>query len=46
MGCMVIVCINDCGFYICNWVIDLSWGVVEVLGMVGLGFKLVELFVL
>ena len=45
-GRSVVVRINDRGPYTGNRVIDLSRGAAEVLGMVGLGLKPVELFAL
>lgn len=45
-GRSVIVRINDRGPHTGNRVIDLSRGAAEVLGMVGLGLKPVELFAL
>ena len=45
-GRSVIVRINDRGPHVRNRVIDLSQGAAEVLGMVGLGLKSVELFAL
>lgn len=36
-GFSVVVCVNDCGFFVCGWVFDLLKGVVSFFNMVSSG---------